>query len=593
MTNIKNPLAEQRGILRAQDRYSNPYERYYANNIGNPRFDSGLFEQFYKAGKVNEYIEIQNAIDLMPQSQYDALSKEYALDLEQGDYRMAVLTNNLFADDTEVKTWTNTSTDEYGQEITTTFEGTERAYNNNLYKQYANQLRYEKEMELKELKKEEWRKNNKWLAFLADTATVAEGAVRIVISAVDWLYDIASIPASAIGATIESATTGENFFDAYVDQAGFLESQSPLTLWQEKVMKPFDINYTWAADVYGNYNWFASALNSLSESFGRMIPSMFMSALGVPGTHGLFYVGMTQEEIGQMANDPVFAKTPGWEIITNSALRMAGEYLIERGLDSVIGTSAIDRAAFGYHNAIVEQTKEITWKTAIKMMFEDAFHEGMEEWYQEFSGYFINGMFGMFSEEFNENNKFDLQTQFDSFILGFLGSLGSTGLMMGFDRITSGYKGGVKGFLADWAFKQTYSDLAEQIQELKKMAKDGKISYSKIAQKVNSILFTTQTVANYMDKIGATRSQNAIDLLNKISEWQSKKGIGSELKLNVFRPGLVNESVDNTDSIVNQATKALIEIGAYHDTYFKELKENKKEYKAKKKEESKTEKKSF
>ena len=153
MANVKNPLAKQEGILQAQDRFSNPYEDYFANHVNTPRFDASQFDKYYRAGNVNTFIAIQNGIDDMDQETYDALTKDFALDLEQGDYRMAVLSNRLFADNTEVKDWTDKSTDQYGQEVTTTFTGTEMAHNEHLYRQYAERLREEKNMELKALQK--------------------------------------------------------------------------------------------------------------------------------------------------------------------------------------------------------------------------------------------------------------------------------------------------------------------------------------------------------------------------------------------------------------------------------------------------------
>ena len=574
MANVKNPLAKQEGILQAQDRFSNPYEGYFANHVNTPRFDASQFDKYYRAGNVNTFIAIQNGIDDMDQETYDALTKDFALDLEQGDYRMAVLSNRLFADNTEVKDWTDKSTDQYGQEVTTTFTGTEMAHNEHLYRQYAEQLREEKNMELKALQKEEWRKAHGWLAFGADALSVGANLLHIVGSAVDWVWDVASILPAAGGAIYDSIANGEDLGDAYAKNSAYLYENRPYGSFREEVIAPWEMQYTFAADVYGNYNKFSQMLEGLSTSFGRMIPSMIMTAAGIPGelSHVMFYVGMTQEEIGRMANDPVFAETPGWEIITNSALRMAAEYAIERVLDAAIGASIADRAAFGYYDAAVDSAKQITAKSALKRLLKDAVHEGLEEWYQDFSGYMINGMFGYFSEEFNVNNKFDLETQADAFILGFLGSLGTSGVLMAFDRIKSGYKGGIKGYFADWEFRQVYNDMAQQIEELQKRAKNGDVAYSKVAKTVNSLLYTTQTIADYMDQIGALRSQHAIDLLNNISEWQSKKGFLSEPKW-----------ASNTERITEEATKALAEIGIYHQLHFEELRANKAEYKAEKK----------
>lgn len=575
---VKNPLAKQEGILQATDRFSNPYENYFANHVNTPRFDASQFDKYYKAGNVNTFIAIQNGIEDMDQETYDALTKDFALDLEQGDYRMAVLSNRLFADNTEVKDWTDKSIDQYGQEVTTTFTGTEMAHNEHLYRQYAEQLRKEKNMELKALQKEEWRKAHGWLAFGADVLSVGANLLHIVGSAVDWVWNVASILPAAGGAIYDSIANGEDLSNAYVENSAYLYENRPYGSFREEVIAPWEMQYTFAADVYGNYNKFSQMLEGLSTSFGRMIPSMLMTAAGMPGelSHVSFYVGMTQEEIGRMANDPVFAETPGWEIITNSALRMAAEYAIERVLDAAIGASIGDRAAFGYYDAAVDSAKQITAKSALKRLLKDAVHEGLEEWYQDFSGYMINGMFGFFSEEFNVNNKFDLETQADALVLGFLGSLGTSGFMMAFDRITTGYKGGIKGYLADWEFRQVYSDMAKQIEELKKRAKNGDVAYSKVAKTVNSLLYTTQTIADYMDQIGALRSQHAIDLLNNIAEWQSKKGFLSEPKW-----------ASNTERITEEATKALAEIGIYHQLHFEELKANKAEYKAERKANSK------
>lgn len=568
-----NPLASKRGLLTAEDRFGNPYEQYFAQHRYTPRFDAEQFDKFYRNGDANTFIGIQEAIDDMKQEEYDELVKEFRLDLEQGDYRTAVLTNRLFADNTEIKSWTDEYVDEYGQKQTETYEATEMQHNEKQYKKYADQLTLQEEYKIKEQLKEEWRKTHQVKAFFSDALAVASYGMDVVLGAIDAVYDLVSIPVSAIGGIVYAAQDGASWDEGYKRMGANLYEWSPSTQLRQEIAE-FKMDYTAMADVYGNFSWWDKTVSGLANSFGRMIPSMVLTSFGVPGKISEigYYVSMSQGEFNEMAADPVFKDTPGGELMMNTALRSAAEYFVQEGLNQLIDPSAMDRAAFAYRDKVIDKATEITWKTAIKDVFKDAVHEGLEEYFQQFSGYLINGMFGYFDEEFNINNKFDFETQRDALVLGFFGSLGSQMVMFGVDRMKYGYRGGIKTFLSDWEFRKVYQDMAEQIEYLNKKAQKGKVYKQRIADTVNGLIFTTQSISNYLSSIGEIRSAKALDLLDKISEYNKTKGNLSEQQL-----------TDKINEVVKEAKNTLSELGVIHEIHIERIKKERADKKEQKK----------
>ena len=561
----ENKLSSTPGILRATDRYSNPYEEYYANNINNPRFLSGAFNEYYRSGKAPTIMAIQDDIYKLSPEIYNQYEKQFLRFFDNDEQKLGFLANELYNDDTEVKTFEDPYVDEYGQEKVETFTGTEKAHNRKMFENLVTAKKSQLELEAKEAAKEAWRTNNTALAFLADAGVVASTALSIPFEAWNMVWDLVGIPARLIGATVDSQS-GKDWGEAYKYWASEYYSASPARKARQDINEYFS-DYSDLVDIYGNYKSLVSKIDGIFGSFGRMLPSIALTYAGVPGpvTQGLFYASAASQRIGEMASQPQFKDTDFWKISTNAYATSAAEWAIEFALGKLVGTSAFDRAALGYHDAAIRENAQITWKNALSRMLKDALHEGLEEWTQDYSTYFITGLYGYLDEAFNIDNKYGLQEQFDAFILGFFGSLFSTGMMMAGRRIAGGYKGGVQGFLADWEFSQVYEDLMNQANDIlegKNKANTKGQSYSLKARKLNNIMFTTQVLNDYIASIGAERSKNAIDLLDSIKSYMNDKGNLSWTELN-----------ERTDSLVDDVFQTVLDIGQIREQRMEEIKQ--------------------
>lgn len=225
--------------------------------------------------------------------------------------------------------------------------------------------------------------------------------------------------------------------------------------------KPFQ-DTTWdteavgAIDKFFNYQgWeyaqgFAKYTASLSDSIGRMLPSMIMTAVGgglttlgskaaflapldavgtgLAGTAQLsYYLGMQASNYSELMENPNLCSRPTFELVANSAIRAAFEFGVEKALNAGFGASALDSIAFGLTQKTSTKTlsKGLTL-AAFKRIGIDALHEGLEEVLQDFSGNFTNLLFGFIDEHYAETADWSVQAMFDAFFMGALMSVGGS-----------------------------------------------------------------------------------------------------------------------------------------------------------------------
>lgn len=526
-------------IVKSSGNYANPYEELYNLYKGSPRFDETQFEKFYKAGEANSFFAITEAIENIPVEQYDKLSKEYRFDLLDSDTRFAALTSELFSDKEEIKNWTNEYVDEYGQRKEDTFTGTEYDYNKKLLSEKVNALVQEENLRLEQIAKDEWRKQNAFAAGLLDVTNALflkplEAAARQV----DSLFNFA-------GGLIEGTIgmfQGKDPFEVYAD-ASREERYAIFKPIRDGILE-LQKDYVGGFDVNGNAtNWFSMMVNSLGDSLGRALPSMAMNLIA-PGSgamakisQGSYYIGMYQQEFTELVNDPRYASVPVQRLILNSAIRTGAEYLVQAGLNKYLGSSTVDKMVFGDMSA--GTAHEISKLGALSRVVFDAFHEGLEEVLQDYSGYIVNNLFSMLDEEFAYDNEFNLETMTNAFVLGALGSFG--GSVMNIISTTISSKGTIKynkGILTNWQLNKVMQDFVTVQNDI---AKNGNLSYDEKKSLSKTASSAFMAITEFYNSIGAERGNQALDLLQRINTYAENAQLLTEAKLKTITEDMAAE----------------------------------------------------
>lgn len=372
-----------------------------------------------------------------------------------------------------LRTWT----DENGQEVSQ--EMTDYEWNKKLLGWKGEEIHQE---QLKQ-QFEEMQANKGWLqkAWEKTIATDVSILRNIVGGAFDALGDLYNLLEGAYAAIYAGATGGD--IEEYWREAVGTNELAFIGEAMERATFDWDREMG-IRDYYGNKSWLGNMADGISNSFGRMLPTMLISwgggqiiaaraagtatALGstmlnaVDGTSKamsalsktsqlLFYASMAQNDITEMLNDEKTASLPSWQIFASAYAGAGMELLVEKGLDKLLGTSVIDAMTYGFNASskgtlakagkdIGKLTKGKVARTVLGRMAFDAFHEGMEEVLQDWSHTFVNGFFetmnyAMGNTEyvniFHDANTFSLQTAIDSFISGAVMSI----IGSGFDYI--------------------------------------------------------------------------------------------------------------------------------------------------------------
>lgn len=131
----------------------------------------------------------------------------------------------------------------------------------------------------------------------------------------------------------------------------------------------------------------------------------------------LYWAGMAAGNYREIYKDPQYATIPTYQVILNSAGRAAAEYLVMRGMNSIFGTTSVDKLVFGY-------TGNTVGKSVAKRIAREFLLEGTEEALQEYSGFIVNNLMGTINENFGKMANFDFETAISAFILGGLSAIG-------------------------------------------------------------------------------------------------------------------------------------------------------------------------
>ena len=508
--------------LQIGSNYANPWEELYNTYKNSPRFDERQFERYFNAGEAQAFFGITKAIEDLSVTEYDRLSKKYRFDLADSDFRFSALAHELFPDtDPAVKTFENEYLDEYGQKQVETFTGTNQQYQEKLLLEVVKNYEAEEQVKLAREAKEQWRKDNAALAFFTDVATIPAELVGGIMSTIDGITGIIG----GIGEGLYSTFTGGNFLEGYSEatKTGKYAAFDSV----RNTIASIESNYTFMRDIDGNYSAWGKYIGGLMSSAGKAIPTMLLNMIPGAGpvmskiSTGAYYLSMGQNDFRELLNDPNMASVPVERLILNSAMRTAGEYLVQKGLSKIMGASTLDKLVLGdTSKAVVDISKS----GALFRILSDFIHEGTEEVLQDMSSYLINKLFATMDEEFDYNNEFNSQTIFDAFILGGLSSLGGSLLSLT-KSFVSDFKyrkdADFKGFLTNWQFKNVFSELDNTYKAV--MANSKNMSKSDLQTAANAMYFSFESLSEYYGNVGPERMQRAYDLLTRV-EQQTKYG---------------------------------------------------------------------
>ena len=246
------------------------------------------------------------------------------------------------------------------------------------------------------------------------------------------------------GLIVDGATNNASYLDSFVESFGegltALEKENLRVALDEWERKNTDFK-----TITGETTTVGQWVGGIANSIGMMIPSMVMTAVGIPGGTFAFYGAMFSERLYENAVNPYTKNSPSWLKITNAAVTTAVEYVIEAGLNKIWGSTFANRL-LGYKGGIKTKiaTDSLT-KSGLKILTKDAIQEGIEEVCQDLSTALINKATDLFWQgsssdgSYGKNFNEEVSNLWMSFVMGAATSIiltSATGGIETFSKLT-------------------------------------------------------------------------------------------------------------------------------------------------------------
>lgn len=531
----------------------NPMEQLkqqYSGNAIVQKYDD--WNTFANQGKLGDYIGTLNAFEKAGGT-LSGLQKVYKPDFLSSEERLIAMGNEAIGDREKLVKKTkevfNEQTKQYEKQE---YETTEYEYTKSLLNDIAN----------------------------ARELTYVKQTRNDTVTANDVLRTLAAFPMSVIKGFAEGLNDIPNFLegvargldswaksgDASQFDTGFREAfsndvwlDSMTDLLRDVVTDPETGDYVTKSARY---------LESAGDSLGRMIPSILMQAwatkasnyfsdvakVSVKGeeaanaaaiaskafstiaksTQVYYYASMASSNLKESLNDAQLCTRPTAELIANAMIKAGFEYSVERALGKAFGATAIDSMAFGYTKA----SGKIGSKSAIRRILKDALQEGTEEFLQDYSGYLVDRVFGLWAQDYKLASQWNMQVATDAFVMGALMSLaGSTFRVMTTKRVDTGIakesrktgeimydkKGEVKtkklGKLASFEY---YTNIDALTSEMEKYVNDEKLSREERTEILSGMYTTLRTLTDVFGEMGEERYTKAAQMLDAIGQIDTK-----------------------------------------------------------------------
>lgn len=516
--------------------FLNPYEglkqKYASNAIVNKYSDD--WNIFANQGKLDEYL---GTIDMFEQKggTLSGLETEYKPDFLSSQERLIAMANEAMGDREKLVKKKREVVDEATQQLKEEeYETTEYQYTKDLLKNISNEreLTYAKQM-----------RNDTVTAkdVLKTIGSFAHGTIIGIATELNDVYNIFEGVARGFDEWVKTGDVGQ-FDKGY--RSAFTNDDwiDVMTDDLRKVMiDPETGDYVTKAARY---------LYSGGESFGRMVPSIIMQAIGggaankLVGSTGkaaalvgkagsvlaksgqaFYYTAMASSNLKESFNNSELCTRPTLELMANAAIKTGFEYGVERLLGKAFGATAIDSMAFGY----VKAAGKITGKTAVARILKDALQEGLEEVLQDFSSYMVDRVFGLWAEDYKLASEWDMQVATDAFVMGALMSLaGSSFRVLATKRIDTGdvvynRKGEEKtkklGKLASYEY---ITNIDKLTSDMSNYIRNEKLTREERTELMAGMLTTVKTLTDVFGEMGEERYTKAAQMLDAIGQIDSK-----------------------------------------------------------------------
>lgn len=524
----------------------------------NSLYDDTMWNDFLHQGQdiLDTYIGMISVFG-QDENKLSSLKSNYNYDFLSNNYKLLAMSNELAGDKTT--TSKRKHTDPNGQEIEK--DMTDYEWNKFLLNEEASIA-------------EENFKFNEW-QHRADDWTFWQHVWNQVVNVALLPSDISKGIASITGDFWNFCQF--LFMPTITDENGNPVENEVSARW-EKAFGTHELN-NWVNEItqwergwlgeYGDYNYYGQRENigafisGLGQSFGRMVPNMLLTygtgtvlgnladagkitteaATSIQSTIGktaqvAFYTLQAGSEWTEMLNDPNFANFSSLEIFMRGSVKAFFELAIENILGEVFDRKTlIDQMTFGVFDTV---GNEVTGKILAKNIVSDALQEGLEEVFQDYSGWFYDQMGMLFQHALNNDEKasvfanaseFNFKTILSSFMAGAIMSLGgslvniATTKRVDTGEVKTDKDGNIiydkKGNpvtkklskFKSFTYKQALDSLKTGMYEVTNnidLDSDTRISI------IKSMMITTNTLRSLFNNVSETEMNTVFNLLNKL-----------------------------------------------------------------------------
>ncbi len=539
--------------------FVNSYEvaqNMFRNTVG---YTDQLWKTSLQGGYLNDYVARLGILSSDPQLQKNL--KDLDFDIQDDDYKQLALytetektlkenkvKQQVLDKDSEGKPIYardnngNVKRDKDGNPEYSyhTEEITEYEYNRNLLKQNAERIKYEQNIkELQALKD-----SKSWLEKTVATVggTAQELALGTVEGFVQYFGDIYNIVEAVINgsiAMVQGRDGWAEFEKAFQQRELDLQNIEGYNEWRQDISQ-WLADSTYLREVDGRATYYGNLISGIGVSFGRMIPSMITGniagALGA-GTSmaswistGTMYTAVAASNMYELCSDDTLSSTTA-EKLLNASLRSLTEMLIEKGLAKALGATGLDALTQGFTQKVGAKSGA---GAALARIAKDAMQEGLEEFLQEYSNYFIDRLFALNNEGYLHTSDWNFEVASTAFLSGALMSLGGNFIKVlktkrvGKGEVARDRQGNIKydkegnvveakfGKLASYEFNINLQGILESMADL--VDTSDKSERAKIMEGAYGMI---RTLSTYYSKMDTDLYNKATALLNRINSSEA------------------------------------------------------------------------
>lgn len=549
----------------------NTYEELRKQMRGtNPLYEDQAWLANARYGTLDAYVAMAAQLGA-DKTKAEEFKKAYDYDFLSDKYKTLAMSNELYSDRT--KTSKRTYTDDNGVEVTK--EMSDYDYNKMLLQNdvAANKEAWERDQFNKMLEE------RSWLQKVADTAwNAVNGIVTNTVGGfINSIGSVYNIVEGITGATSGLIEGGLDLADERFREAMKTNELSSVAESLKKWNYEYDREHG-GYDYYGNRKGFYNFLDSLGDSFGRMVPTIIVGKIGSAIGSGviqstkvgqvlatpvdiaskiakfnstlamtnklLFYSTMASNDITESLNDKNLAKLPTYLIVGRSVTGAAIEMGIESLLAKGFGKTVIDQLTYGL-DSVSTSGMGVTKGTVIGRITKDALQEGLEEVLQDYSHWFTDNCTAFvlnaigntkYADIFHNASEFNMKTLTTAFMAGAIMSLAGSAIdILKTQNIDTGKPvldkdGNVvrdkKGNIKTEKFGKFKSYLVEKSTDSIKdsaiaILESNKYTNAEKAKILESINASIHTLYDLYNNVGEAEFNNAVNMLASLHQAYS------------------------------------------------------------------------